>query len=93
MQLLTFISFTLQALAAVCRINDGDSLVRPSWNNSVDSTGVRILTDDVNIKSSPLQMENHLFSASRNAFKEFPRGAGLLSYLFDKLLVSFMFNN
>lgn len=93
MQLLTFISFTLQALAAVCRINEGDPLVRSSGNNSVDSTGVRILTEDVNIKSSPFEMENHLFCASRNAFKEFPRGADLLSYLFDKLSVSFMLNN
>lgn len=34
------------------------------------------------------EMETHLFSASRNAFKEFPRGAELLSYLFNKLLVA-----
>lgn len=83
----------MQALASVCRIDEGDSLVRSSGNNSVDSTGIRLLTEDVNIKSSPFEMETHLFSASRNAFKEFPRGADLLSYLFDKLSVSLVPND
>lgn len=73
----------LQALAAVCRIDEGDSLVRSSGNIAVDNTGIR--AEGVNKKSSPFEMETHLFSASRNAFKQFPRGADLLSYLFDKL--------
>ena len=85
-QLFTFISFVLQALAALCRIHEEDSLPRLSGNFAVDNTGIR--AEDVNMKSSLLEMETHLFSASRNAFKEFPRGADLLSYLFDKLSVS-----
>lgn len=74
----------------MCRINEVYSLVRSSENNSVDSTGIRISTEDVNTTSFPFEMETHLFSTSRNAFKEFPRGADLLSYLFDKLSVSLM---
>lgn len=58
-------------------------------NNPVDSS----LPEDVNINSSPLEMEPDLFSASRNAFKEFPRGADLLSYLFDQLSVRSMLDN
>ncbi|KAG0584341.1 hypothetical protein KC19_3G204200 [Ceratodon purpureus] len=73
----------LQALAALCRIYEGDSSVSSSGNVEVDNTCIR--AGDVNMKSSPFEMETHLFSASRNAFKEFPRGADLLSYLFDKL--------
>jgi hypothetical protein len=90
LQLFTSICFTLQALAALCRIDEGDSLVRSSGNIAVDNTGIR--AEGVNKKSSPFEMETHLFSASRNAFKQFPRGADLLSYLFDKLSVSFMPN-
>lgn len=89
-RLFTFISFTVQALAALCRIYEGDSLIRSSGNTAVDNTGIR--SEDVNMKSSLFEMETHLFSASRNAYKEFPRGADLLSDLFDKLSVSFMPN-
>lgn len=71
----------MQALAALCRIDEGASLDRSSeniWNET------RVVND------LAFEMETHLFSASRNAFKEFPRGAELLSYLFNKLLVILM---
>jgi len=73
---------------ALCRIDEGDSLVTLSGNDMVDSTGIRILAKDVNIKSSLFQMETHLFSASGNAFNKFSHRADLLSYLSAKLLVS-----
>lgn len=84
--------FQLQALAAICRIDQGAGLKGLSPESLEQALPSGDLDKDITNENSgafPSELESFGINVSTRALEGFPRGAELLTYLYVKLSVSF----
>lgn len=84
--------FQLQALAAICRIDQGvgsKGLSPESLEQALPSGELDKDITNKNSRALPSELESFGISVSTRALEGFPRGAELLTYLYVKLSVSF----
>lgn len=81
----------MQALAAICRIDQGLGPKGPSPESLEHPLPSGDLDEDITNKNSealPSELESFGINVSMRALEGFPRGAELLTYLYMKLSVS-----